>query len=83
MLLAIAFGVSLGLCGLTVAAANAGMSRWGNFLGIAAMIEGIAVLLSFLALVATLILWALASLFGKESGSDPGIQKLFDDDQEK
>lgn len=85
-ILAIVFGVSLGLCGLNVAV-SLRLARGGgpleSALAVAAWIEGFAIVLSFLGLLATLILWSISALFGKGQGSDPGLQRLFEDEKQE
>lgn len=81
-ILAIVFGVSLGLCGLTYAASIKvpGDGQWIIIFGI---LELAAILLSAIGLVITVIVWIVASATGyRGSSNDP--QKLFDDsDDEK
>lgn len=75
-ILAIIFGVSLGLCGLTFAAST-GMRGDGQWIIILGLIELAAMILSAIGLVVTVIVWLIASANGYRSSSDP--QKLFDD----
>lgn len=80
-ILAIIFGVSLGLCGLTYAASThvRGDGQWIIIFGI---LELAAILLSAVGLVITVIVWIVASATGyRSSSSDP--QKLFDDSDDK
>ena len=74
-ILAIVFGISLGLCGLTAAISGRITETGRNLLLVAAWIEGFAIVLSFLGMIATLVLWAMSALFGRGQGSDPRRQK--------
>jgi hypothetical protein len=82
--LAIVFGVSLGLCGVTAALASQ-MRGSGDFLLPMGIIELIAMGLSAVALVVTVVVWVIASIVGGPgSGSaDKGPLKLFEDAEDK
>jgi hypothetical protein len=77
--LAVTFGISLGMCGLTWALSSK-MSDGGGFLIPFGILELIAMGLSALGLVVTVILWVVASIAaGHGGGKNEGPQKLFDD----
>jgi hypothetical protein len=73
--LAIIFGVSLGLCGLTAVAAQRvpGVMAFG-------MIELVVILLSGGAIVVMLLAWGVVRILGGGGVEDSGLQKLFDDE---
>jgi sugar phosphate permease len=78
--LAIVFGISLGLCGVT-AALSSTMRGGASVLVFFGIVELIAMACSAVGLVVTVIVWVLASMFGGAGagrGGD-GPQKLFDD----
>ena len=79
--LAIVFGVSLGLCGLT-ALASSRFQMGGALVGLG-LLELAVMALSGVGLVVTVVAWVIASAVGGPSrGADP--QKVFeskDDDQ--
>ncbi|MGA2048891.1 MAG: hypothetical protein ABSG96_14430 [Terracidiphilus sp.] len=78
--LAITFGVSLGLCGLTfVLSSSAGSS--GGIMGLG-ILELIAMALSAAGLVVTLIVWVLLAAVGSFGQKVSTPQKLFDDKDE-
>ena len=70
-ILAIVFGVSLGACGLTVAAAD----RWPGLpaLGI---IEMISMVLSGGGIVVMGLIWVLVSIFGRETPVEVGFDQV-------
>ncbi|HWT66561.1 MAG TPA: hypothetical protein VN151_10650 [Terracidiphilus sp.] len=77
-ILAIIFGVSGGLCGLTwVAAMNVrGSDDWAI---VPEFIEAAAMGLSLLGLIVMSLIWITASILGMSSHSSDQPQKLFDD----
>lgn len=84
IVLASAFGISLGLCGITAFAGGA-LHGNGNLAMTFGIIELIVMALSAVALVVTVIAWVILGAIGgfSRKASDP--QKLFDnaDDQDK
>jgi|GEM_PF-3149007 len=74
-ILAIIFGVSLGLCGLTYAASD---RSDGGFIIVFGLIELAAMALSLLGLIGIILLWVATSIFGNLSLSRNDPQKLFD-----
>jgi len=82
VVLAIVFGVSLGLCGLTFvfsASGSRSSAAAGAFVGIAGIIELGAMLLSAVCLVITVVVWVIAAIFASFSHKDSEPQHLFDD----
>lgn len=79
--LAIGFGVALGLCGLTGALSTMARGNVG-FLGPLVIIELGAMLLCAVGLVLTVVVWVVAAIIDKSThkGSDP--RRLFDDDSD-
>jgi hypothetical protein len=79
--LAIAFGVSLGLCGLNlILSINGGRSQQASaLLGIASYAELAGILLSAFGLVITVIAWVVLSIASRFGPADPRPQQLFDD----
>jgi uncharacterized membrane protein len=75
-ILAIVFGVSLGLCGLTVVAAD----RWSGLIALG-VIEVVAMVLSAAGIVAMGSIWVLVSIFGESREQETGLQKLFEDEK--
>ena len=81
--LAVAFGVSLGLCGLT-AVFRSGMTGIQYLFASMAMIELGVMVLSAVGLLITVAVWVVLSLVGGSSRKYSEIQRLFDDsDDEK
>ena len=79
--LAILFGISLGLCGVTFAIANSVRGGGGDFLLPMGILEIVVMACSAIGLVITVIVWVIASIFGGAGsgrGSE-GPQKLFDE----
>jgi len=86
-ILAIVFGVALGMCGLNYALLMGfGLARGGvpgvaqyagPVLGILGFIELAVMILTGPALVITVIVWVISEVIGSPGGSEP--QKLFDD----
>jgi len=74
--LAIVFGVSLGLCGVTFFLSSAGNNASGIFVGLG-ILELTAIALSFAGLVLTLVMLVTLSIFGRFSGKVSQPQKLF------
>jgi hypothetical protein len=78
--LAIVFGISLGLCGVTYVAAVA--AKGGDFVVIFGVIELAGMALSAAGLVLTLIVWvilAIAANFTRESSGEPSDDPADDD----
>lgn len=76
-ILAIVFGVSLGLCGLTYAASTRSTADGGYVIALG-LIELAAMALSLLGLIGTILLWVATSIFGSLSLTRNDPQKLFD-----
>lgn len=79
--LAIAFGIGLGLCGLDYLLAAKGIGKSTEEFGVGP-IDGLSLavmLLSALGLVLTVVVWVLSAIVGsfRTGGSNP--QRLFDD----
>jgi ABC-type dipeptide/oligopeptide/nickel transport system permease component len=74
--LAIVFGVSLGLCGLTLVVSN-GADGAGFLMGLG-MLELIAMALSALGLLLTLVAWVTLAVIGSFQAKVSQPQKLFD-----
>ena len=83
VVLAIAFGVGLGLCGLSFVAASAGFKSHEEFgvdsIGIAS-VSLIVMILSAAALVLAAMAWGLAAIFGRGKGSSEPQTLLGDKD---
>jgi hypothetical protein len=77
--LAIVFGISLGLCGVTFAISSGG-DRGGGFLIGLGILELIAGAVSAAGLVLTLLLLVTLSMFGIVSGKVSQPQKLFEEE---
>jgi hypothetical protein len=85
VILAIAFGISLGLCGLNMVLSIGGTQRFvalGPLLGIAGVLELVVMLLSAVGLVLTCIVWVIAAAIGGFRKKDQEPQKLFEDKDE-
>jgi hypothetical protein len=82
--LAIIFGVSLGLCGVTAMFASR-MRTNSNFLVSFGMIELVGILGSAAGLVGTTALWVVLTAVGSFGGSRSESQRIFDgrDDESK
>jgi hypothetical protein len=85
VVLAIAFGVGVGLCGLSFVAASAGFKSHEEFgvdsLGIA-NVSLVVMVLSAGALVLALVAWAVAAIVGAGKGSSETEKLLGDKDDE-
>ena len=73
-ILAVAFGIGLGLCGLSAILPSSGEEFHTNWLSLPSLLI---MVLSFLGLIVTLLIWIISSAIGGFSakGSDP--QTLF------
>jgi hypothetical protein len=87
IVLVIVFGVSLGLCGVSAALGIAGSSHMrnsgGQLLGFSFVIEIIAIVLSSVGLVVTVIAWVILSIAGNSSRNDPAPRQLLDDPDDR
>jgi hypothetical protein len=86
--LAIAFGVSLGLCGLNLVLSVNGErlpQPFTQLLGITSFAEIAGIVLSALGLVVTVILWVVLSITSRFGPTDSGQQQLYEgkDDGDK
>jgi hypothetical protein len=82
IVLAIAFGVSLGLCGLTLALSVSGARQQfgvNQIAGVAAILSLPGMLLSAIGLVVTCAAWVVLSIVKGFSPKDEAPQHLFDD----
>jgi len=79
--LAVVFGISIGLCGLT-AALSSQMGGGGDFLLPLGIIELIAMGLSAVGLVLTVVVWVIASIVAGRGGRSDRTIKLFDDEDD-
>lgn len=82
--LAIAFGVSFGLCGVSLIVAGLGTSASsaaralaGPAMGVLGLVGLVAMVITGPALVIVVIVWVIAEIVGPRRGSDP--QKIFSD----
>jgi hypothetical protein len=81
--LAITFGVGLGMCGLSVIVGGLGahhnnaMNTFGPVLVVLSVVGLIGMVVSGPLLVITVIVWVIAGAIGSRSGKEP--QKPFDD----
>lgn len=73
--LAIAFGIGLGLCGLSAVLPSSGEEFHTNWLSLPSLLI---MVLSFLGLIITLIIWVITSAIGSSSDT----QTLFGDSEE-
>ncbi len=83
--LAVAFGVGLGLCGLSAALTIGGAQRNSFLVSIlmsAGVLELIVIAVSGVGLVATTIAWVVLSVVGSFSRGDSEPQRLFDDEED-
>jgi hypothetical protein len=81
-ILAIVFGISLGLCGLNFFVVTSGMGREigiAPFLGFAGIAELALMALSGIGLVLAAIVWVIASMFGQFNNRNSEPERLFDD----
>lgn len=78
--LAIAFGVGLGMCGLSYALPSSDQEFHTNWLG---GISLLVIVISVLGLIITLIVWIIAAVVGSSPGKPWGGQTLFGDPEEK
>jgi uncharacterized membrane protein len=76
--LAIVFGVSLGLCGVTFAVFG-GSGRGGDFLMGFGILELIVIVLSAALLALTIVVLVTLLIFGSFSGKVSQTQKIFDE----
>jgi hypothetical protein len=84
-ILAVIFGISLGMCGLNVLAVSAfsrGNGGPAQLLIATAWLELFVMIISGLGLIMALILWGVDSLFSKGPKRNPDIQRLFDDNDQ-
>jgi len=79
--LAIVFGVSLGLCGVTFVLSSGG-GRGGSFFVGLGMMELAAIILSAAGLALILVVFVALSIFGGFSEKVSQPQKLFDDEDD-
>jgi len=79
--LAIVFGVSLGLCGVTFALALSGGGK-DNFLAGFGILELITIGVSLAGLLLTLLVFVTLSIFGSFSGKVSQPVKLFDEEDD-
>jgi len=75
--LAVVFGVSLGLCGLTAVVASAAPP-----LAMLGALEMAAMLLSLLGMIVVGLAWLVATIAGGGSSDGLEFQKLFDDERD-
>jgi hypothetical protein len=78
-ILSIAFGIGLGLCGLSAVLPASGEEFHTNWLSLPSLLI---IVFSFLGLIFTLIVWVITSAIGGFSGKDSGPQTLFGDSDE-
>ena len=79
--LAIVFGISLGLCGVTFVLALSGGGK-ANLLAGFGILELIAIGVSLTGLLLTLLVFVTLSIFGSFSGKVSQPQKLFDEEND-
>ena len=79
--LAIVFGISLGLCGVT-AVLSSGGNIGGSFLNGLGILVAAGILLSLAGLVLTCAVWVTLSVFGSFSEKVSQPQKLFDEEDD-
>lgn len=79
--LAITFGVSLGLCGLTAIASR--VSQLAPALIPLGFLELGGILFSAVGLVVMTVLWVVATALDRTGPSGDGPQRLFDSDEKK
>lgn len=72
--LSIAFGIGLGLCGLSAILPSTGEEFHTNWLSLPSLLI---MVLSFLGLIVTLFVWIIASAIGGFSAKDSDPQTLF------
>jgi hypothetical protein len=77
--LAIAFGIGLGLCGLSAVLPSSGEEFHTNWLSLPSLLV---MVFSFLGLIITLIIWVITSAIGSFSVKNSGTQTLFGDSEE-
>lgn len=77
--LAVAFGIGLGLCGLSAILPSSGEEFHTNWLSLPSFLV---MVLSFLGLVVTLFVWIVASVIGGFSVKNSGPQTLFGNSDE-
>ena len=78
--LAIAFGIGLGLCGLSYVLPSSDSEFHTNWLSGVSLII---LVLSFLGLVVSLIIWAITGIIGSSTEKTSGTQTLFGDSEEE
>jgi hypothetical protein len=86
--LAIVFGVSLGLCGLTAALNASGIIRSNEEFGDSILVgtgilELLGMAVSGVGLVVTTIVWVIASAVSPSSRRSSDPQRLFDDENDR
>jgi hypothetical protein len=79
--LAIVFGVSLGLCGMTWIISSGNGSGVGLLIGLG-MLELVAMALSAAGLVLTLVVWVILAAIGSFGKNASQPQKLFGEEDE-
>ena len=79
-ILAVAFGVGMGLCGLSAVLPSSDSEFHTNWLSLPSLLI---MALSFLGLIATLLVRIVGSAFGDFSAGRSGPQTLFGDSDEK
>ena len=78
VILAVTFGIALGLCGMTAVFGSSSHGS-GDMFGSLAVIELIVMLLSAAGLILTAIVWAIAIIIGGSGNKGAAPPKLFDD----
>jgi hypothetical protein len=78
MVLAIVFGISLGLCGVTFLASSGESSGTGFFMSLG-VLELAAMGLSAVGLIVTVVVWVTLAVIASFQEAKPRPQKLIDD----
>jgi hypothetical protein len=86
--LAVAFGVALGLCGLNLAMATGGVFRSAGQVGSsilvgAGLLEVAVLVLSGVGLLLTVVVWVVASAVSGASGNGSEPQRLFEGEKDE
>ena len=86
--LAVAFGVALGLCGLNLALSTGGVFRNAGQVGSSilvgsGMIEIAVMVLSGFGLVLTVVVWVVASAVSQDGGNGSEPQRLYEEEKDE